>query len=245
MTILISILGILCLGYYLFLLFLQMDFAVIWLLAGVFLTGLGGVNLWLLEQGRNMPAWAFWPLLLASCGALCLFLAVEGCIVSKMTQQGEENLSYVIVLGAQVKGDHPSRALKRRIVKAAEYLEKNPETKAILSGGQGPGEDMTEAECMRQVLTELGISEDRLILEERSTSTKENLIFSARLAPVKEERVGLITQNFHLYRSLKLANKQGYDSVCGIAAPSEWLYQPHFMVREAFAIVKEKLVGNI
>ncbi len=245
MAIIISILGILCLGYYLFLMLLRMDFAVIWLLAGIFLLGLGGVNFWLLEQHGVMHGWIRHLLLAVICMALLFFLVAEGCIVSKMTQQGEPGLEYVIVLGAQVKGDHPSRALKKRILKAAEYLQENPDTRAILSGGQGPGEDITEAECMRQVLVDLGVGEDRLILENRSTSTRENLIYSARLAPVKDAKVGLITQNFHLYRSLKLAAKQGYRNICGIAAPSEWMYQPHFMVREAFALVKEKLVGNI
>ena len=91
----------------------------------------------------------------------------------------------------------------------------------------------------------MGIDKERMILEENSTSTWENLDFCAELAPVKEKRVGLVTQNFHVYRSLKLAKRQGYEKVYGIPAPSQWSYQPHFMVREAFALVKEKLVGNI
>lgn len=72
----------------------------------------------------------------------------------------------------------------------------------------------------------------------------ENLEFSAKLIG-KEKKIGIISQNFHIYRALKLARHQGYRDVCGIAAGSEPLYQPHFMVREAFAIVKEKLTGNI
>jgi uncharacterized SAM-binding protein YcdF (DUF218 family) len=98
---------------------------------------------------------------------------------------------------------------------------------------------------MERELVLLGIEKDRLILEEKSTSTQENLMFSSRLAPVKEAATGLVTQNFHLYRSLRLAKKQGYENLCGIAAPSDWLYQPHFLLRESFALVKEKLSGNI
>ena len=104
---------------------------------------------------------------------------------------------------------------------------------------------MTEAECMRRGLVQRGIDSARLILEDKSTSTKENLIFSSRLADVKNSRTGLVTQNFHIYRSLKLARYQNYKNVFGIAAPSEAIYQPHFLVREGFALVKEKLVGNI
>ena len=81
--------------------------------------------------------------------------------------------------------------------------------------------------------------------EDKSTSTKENLIFSSSLVDVKNGRTGLVTQNFHIYRSLKLAIYQNYKNVFGIAAPSEAIYQPHFLVREGFALVKEKLVGNI
>ena len=69
--------------------------------------------------------------------------------------------------------------------------------------------------------------------------------FSAGLVPLKKAGVGLVTQNFHVYRSVQLARRQQYERVSGIAAPSEPVNFPHFMVREAFALVKEKLVGNL
>lgn len=245
MTTILIILGILCLGYYFFLRSLSMDFAVIWFLAGVFFLGLGSWLFYLYSHEKVMPALIKWLLTGLIIGGLTVFLILEGLIISKMKSQGLENLDYVIVLGAQVKGDRPSRALRRRIETAAEYLKKNPHTMAILSGGQGPGENKTEAKCMQEELVNLGIDDDRLIMEEKSVSTRENLIFSGVLAPVKKSNTGLISQNFHIYRSLQLARHQGYENICGIAAPSEWMYQPHFMVREAFALAKEKLAGNI
>lgn len=245
MMAILIILGTLCLGYYLFLQFFKVDFAIIWLLAFVCLYGTGGWIWWSETHGVFLPVWCRWLLGIFVGIGFVIFLAAEILIASQMTQQGEKDLDYIIVLGAQVKGDRPSRALNKRIIRAAEYLQENPETIAILSGGQGPGEYMTEAECMRRGLVQRGIDSARLILEDKSTSTKENLIFSSRLVDVKNSRTGLVTQNFHIYRSLKLARYQNYKNVCGIAAPSEAIYQPHFLVREGFALVKEKLVGNI
>ena len=245
MMIIVIILGTLCLGYYLFLQLFKVDFAIVWLLASISLYGISVWNWWSDIHAVVLPVWCRWLIGILFGIGIAIFLTAELLIASQMTRQGENNLDYIIVLGAQVKGDRPSRSLNKRIIKAAEYLQENPETIAILSGGQGPGEHMTEAECMRRGLVQRGIDPSRLILEDKSTSTKENLIFSSRLADVKNSRTGLVTQNFHVHRSLKLARHQNYRKVCGIAAPSEAIYQPHFLVREGFALVKEKLVGNI
>lgn len=239
------ILGAFCLVYYIFLQIFGMDFAVIWLAVGV-LAVLSGCILWRTPLWvRTLPGWVKTGTALLLLAGILLFAVLEALILYGMGGRQQENLDYIIVLGAQVRGDHPSRALRKRIETAAHYLHANPSTIAILSGGQGPGEDMAEAQCMGQALEEMGIAKSRLILEERSTSTWENLEFCADIAPVKEARTGLVTQNFHIYRSMKLAKSQQYGDVYGIAAPSEWCWQPHFMVREAFALAKEKLVGNL
>lgn len=245
MTAMMIILGTLCLGYYLFLQFFKVDFAIVWLLASGCLYVISGVIRWSGRHSLIVPVWCRWLFGILLGSGAAIFLAAEILIASQMMQQGEKDLDYIIVLGAQVRGDRPSRSLNKRISKAAEYLRENPGTVAILSGGQGSGEYMTEAECMRRGLIQRGIASTRLILEDKSTSTKENLIFSSRLADVKNSRIGLVTQNFHVYRSLKLAGYQGYRQVCGIAAASEIIYQPHFLVREGFALMKEKLAGNI
>lgn len=237
--------AVLCISYYIFLQILHMDFAVVWLAVGLLLAAGGGWNLWLHSHDAALPMAFKIVLSVVIAAGIFIFLLAEGLIISGMTQPEKKDLDYVIVLGAQVKGERPSRALMKRILRASEYLKENPRTIAILSGGQGPGENITEAECMRQALEKLGISRERLILEEESTSTRENLIYSAQLAPVKTAKTGLITQNFHVYRSGKLAEHQGYRNISLIPAPSEWMYQPHFMVREAFALVKEKVAGNV
>ena len=176
---------------------------------------------------------------------LLVFVIAEGCIVSQMSAEPKEDLDYMIVLGAQVHGERPSRALKLRLEKAAQEWERCGKPTLLLSGGQGDGESITEAECMKRFLVEKGIPEDKMILEDESVSTMENLQFCARLSDCKEKKTGIVSNNFHVYRALKLAKKQGYQDVCGVSAGSDWRYQIHYMVREAFALVKEKIKRNI
>lgn len=244
MEILCIVLGIVCLAYYGLMLAVGMDFSFIWLAGGLVLAGGGGWMKFAKARGIHLPGAVKAVAGIVLAAGLILFLLMEGLILSKMNEKGEENLDYVIVLGAQVRGDAPSKALFRRIKKAEEYLKENPGTIAVLSGGKGNGENISEAQAMYDCLVDAGIEEERLLMEDKSTSTVENLEFSGKLIG-KGAKTGIISQNFHIYRALKLAQHQGYTDVCGIAAGSEPLYQPHFMVREAFAIIKEKLTGNI
>lgn len=153
-------------------------------------------------------------------------------------------LEYLIVLGAHINGTEPSRALQNRLNTAMEYLEKNPKTLVVVSGGKGSDEDISEAEAMGKYLICRGIAAERIILEDQSTNTVENLKFTAKLIS-KEAKIGIVTNDFHIYRSLKLAKKQGYTSVCGISAPSVPLYQPYYVLREILAMIKEWLFHNI
>ncbi|MDO5423569.1 MAG: ElyC/SanA/YdcF family protein [Eubacteriales bacterium] len=235
------ILGAACLVYFGFLAAVSMDFGIIWLAAGaVFLAaGIFWKRILELPFGVKLAAGIF----LGIC--LVVFLFVEALIGKSMLEKPESGLDKIVVLGAQVRGKTPSRALTKRLEKALSYLEENPQTAAVLSGGQGEGEEITEAQAMYEWLTARGISEDRLLLEERSTSTEENLRFSAELLDPQTDRVGILTNNFHVFRAVSLAKKQGYAHAYGIAAPSDPRYQVHYLVREFFALVKEKLKGNL
>ena len=99
------------------------------------------------------------------------------------------------MLGAHVDGTRLSMALLERTRRALQYLENNPDTKAVLSGGQGRGEAVSEAKAMYDYLTGHGISRERLILEERSTNTKENLDFSLEKIGDLNKSVGVVTNN--------------------------------------------------
>ena len=98
------------------------------------------------------------------CIGIVSFVLVEGCVISQMHAKGKAGLDYIIVLGAQVRENGPSPVLKYRLDKAVEYLEENPDTICIVSGGQGKNEPWSEAQGMAQYLKTQGIDENRIRL---------------------------------------------------------------------------------
>ncbi len=240
--------GIVCLAYYLLIVVyagITADFAWFWMVLAAVLEG-GAV---LIRYGGKHPG--FFPgWLKYAVSALVLlgvvgFTLLCGLVISGMKTVARKNLDYVVVLGAHVKGDVPSKALELRLKAALKYARENEDTILILSGGQGFGEDITEAKCMENYLIAHGISRERLVLEEKSTNTKENLKFSDELTGCSQKNTGILSNNFHVYRAVKLASKLGYEHPYGIAAASDPVMQVHYVVRETAALVKEKLCGNI
>ena len=148
---------------------------------------------------------------------------------------------YIIILGARVKGEIPSLALQYRIDAAANYMKRNQETIAIASGGQGPGEDITEAEAIKRGLLAHGISSNRIVLEDKSTDTVENIRFSKKLIPDHLETGLLVTNDYHLYRAKSIAKDQGL-SLNGIPAETPTIAIPKSYAREYLAITKYYLV---
>ena len=252
MEVVLSILGIFCFGYFLacgIYAGFGASFLMIWPVAGVLCLGVvfslrmhrSGRWLWQLPHSVKMVLGC-----VVLVGAL-IFAVMEGLIVSQMYAKGETDLDYVLVLGAQVRGDHVSRALEDRLKTAKAYLEENPETKAVLSGGQGPGENLTEAQAMYDWLVAHDVAADRLIMEDRSTTTWENMTFSKALIPedAGQVHIGIVTNNFHVYRGVMLAKRCGFTNACGIAAKSHSLMQLHFMVREGIALAKDIVRGIV
>lgn len=174
-----------------------------------------------------------------------LFVIVEGCILSRFHDKGKANLDYIIVLGAQMKPAGPSAVLKFRLDEAYDYLTINENTICILSGGQGSNEPCSEAEGMYQYLTERGIAPERLMKEEQSTNTSENIAYSMALIGRNDVSVGIVTNNFHVFRGVHLAKAAGIQDVCGIAARSNVWFQLNNMVREFFGIMKDLVCGNL
>lgn len=173
-----------------------------------------------------------------------LFALIEGLIIKTGYEQPAEGADYVIVLGAQVNGTKVSKALRYRLDAAYSYALENEDTKVIVSGGQGEGEDVSEAQAMHDYLVDKGLDETRILMEEESTNTKENIEFSKHfLHP--DDYVVIVTNRFHLYRGTQIARNQLAAKVEGLGAETGTALFINYYVREAFAIVKDILVGNI
>ena len=116
--------------------------------------------------------------------------------------------------------------------------------KIIVSGGQGNGEDISEAQAMYDYLVQNGIPADIIIKEDKSTNTEENFRFSEKFIEDKSAKIGIVTNNFHIYRAKKLAHAKGLDNITGIPASSDNVLFINYMVRESIGIVKDYLCGN-
>ncbi|WP_203362386.1 YdcF family protein [Bacillus sp. REN10] len=151
------------------------------------------------------------------------------------------NAAHLLVLGAKVNGTEMSLSLQYRVNTALDYLKKNPQSKVIVSGGQGPGEEITEAEAMKRFFIENGIPKDKILVEDESTSTYENIIFSKKKFKIKEAVI--VTSDFHLYRAKKLAEQQGLKAYT-LAAPTPEITKVQAYIREFAAITKMFLTGK-
>ena len=191
------------------------------------------------ERVGRLPRWlraAGWLLFAAGFG---LLLVVEGLIFSEYNAVPEPGADYLIVLGAQWKPEGPSDVLRRRLDRAIQYLRENPDTVVIASGGQGNDEPM------RQYLVAAGISDERIFMEATSSTTLENLMFSGRLLDREKDRVVIVTNNFHMFRALRLARKQGYRHVEGLAASASTGMVPNNLLREFMGIVLQFVLGQL
>ncbi|MBS9803362.1 YdcF family protein [Bacillus cereus] len=157
----------------------------------------------------------------------------------RMNKVAREKLSYhspyVLILGAKLFGDRPSLSLQNRLDVALEYLFSHPEAKVIVSGGQGEDEDIPEAHSMRNYLMVHGIDESRILIEDQSTNTYENLKFSMDLYNV--EHAVVVSNTYHLYRTKIIAKRLGMKMEA-LAAETPMRSKRKMYVREYAAIMK-------
>lgn len=174
--------------------------------------------------------------------------ATEAVIIRYSFGTPEESVDYVVVLGAKIRDSGPSASLWDRIHGAYDYLSAHPDVVAVLSGGQGADEPIPEAQAMYDELVKLGIDENRLWVEDQATSTWENLNFSLDLIEAKTgirpETLGVISSEYHLFRSSLFAKKCGVDFV-GIPAKTTQPGQKinHFM-REVAGVWHFLILGG-
>ena len=169
------------------------------------------------------------------------FIMIEALILIEGSKKPANRVDYVFVLGARLYGSVPSPALRERLDAVSDYLTENEDVKVVVSGGQGEDEDIPEAEAMAKYLVNNGIKENRIILENQSTSTFENLQFSLdtiREFDDKEDLdVLIVTNKYHIFRAKFLAKRLGMNPY-GLPAkiPPTIVIQSY--IREYFAVVK-------
>ncbi len=240
------LLGIAFIAYYVIeALFVGFAFSLLWLwgAAGVLCLVCAALTK---KYGRlPLPKWLFRSICAVLVLIFAVFAVLEGFIISEMGAKGEDGLDYIVVLGARVnKNGVPSKPLYWRIDAAEEYLHSNPDTVAILSGGKGADEPMSEAQCMFDTLVARGIDESRLLMEDKSTSTNENIRYSLALMEAGAS-FGVVTNNFHVFRAVRIAEEVSGREVSGIASRYLDALLIHYMAREAVGIAKDTLAGNM
>lgn len=187
-------------------------------------------------------------LLIAFCAGLALFLAMERLVLSgARSDEVPEDISCIIVLGAGVNGTEPSWILRSRLNEALHLALQYPDIPIIVSGSQGAGEAISEAECMYRALVENRVPAERIWKEEQATSTRTNFAYSYALMRERgldpSQPFAFVTSDFHMYRAKLLADA---PSACGVAAELQggWYGTAltlNYYVREAFALANEYL----
>lgn len=245
--ILFKLLGIISLLYYVVCIAFAgfgLSFVWIWLL----LAGFCFVRVYMLTrkmQGRekwHAPKWLVNIYRICLVAGIGVFVFVEAQVVAGMNTAPQKDLEYIIVLGAEIRGTTPTRPLKLRIQTAYDYMMDNPDTILIASGGKGWDEQISEAECIRNTLVEMGLAESRILLEDKSRDTEENIRNSYEIIQEKDCKVGIVTNGFHIWRSMEIAKSQGCENVSGVPAKTLMPVGIHYVVREFFGFVKWKFL---
>ena len=169
-------------------------------------------------------------------------------ILIGVKSQPAVSCDYLIVLGAGVEGDTPSPILQDRIEMAYAYLTEHPDTICIATGGKGDDENIAEAQCIFNHLTAMGIGEDRIWMEDQATSTVENFQYSIALLEEETgsvpESVGVLSNEFHLFRASLMAKKQGLKPIFVAAPTSNTGVRIGYTIREIFVLWNYLILGG-
>ena len=187
-------------------------------------------------------------LLVLLCIVVLAFGITEGFIVKASFGDPHQHCDYFVVLGAKVRESGPSVSLWDRIYGAEEYMKAHPDVIAIVSGGQGDDEPMTEGQAMYDELVKLGIQPQRIWIEDRATSTRENISFALDLIEEKTgsrpHTLGVVSSEYHLFRAGLIAESCGVDFV-GIPARTSRLSQfINHMMREVAGVWQYMILGG-
>ncbi len=151
------------------------------------------------------------------------------------------NEDAVIVLGSGIRGELLTVGLKNRLDRAVEIYNENPDVIIIVSGGQGPQEDITEALAMERYLLSCSVASDRIIKEEKATSTYENFYYSRQILEelfASDYNVAFVTNEYHVFRAGSLAEIAGIEDAAHAHSNTKWYTVIPSCIRECMAVVK-------
>ncbi len=196
-----------------------------------------------------LPGWGRWALAALLVIGCAVFAVLEIPIVKEAKTDANPKADYVIVLGAKVNGTMPSRSMLERLRAALDYLQTYPEAVAVVSGGQGDDEGVSEAAAMQTWLVNQGIDPARVLLEDRSETTRENLENSFEIIRQSggdpASGVAIVTSEYHLWRAKLMAEALGAKPL-GVAAKTGWIdLRLNYFIREAFAAAYMRVAGTL
>lgn len=229
---------------------LASKFHLFWLALGLLLWIAAFTVRHMKKHDMHLPYAVKLPAAVIFLAGLFVFAVLEAHIIVGACSSPKAQADYMIILGCQVRGEKISKMLKYRLDAALAYLKDNEGTTVIVSGGQGAGENISEALAMQRYLAANGIDESRIIMEDQSTSTVENIRYSRELieengADASLAEVIIVSNNFHVSRGVGIAKKQGIENASPLAAKCDAGMIPAYYVREALAEAKDLVMGNM
>lgn len=173
-------------------------------------------------------------------------LCAEVLLVGFLAAYGQSDTAtyredVVIILGAGVHGDRVSVPLQMRLNAAVRYHKRNPDALLVVTGGQGFQETVTEASAMEKYLLSRGVAADRIVKEEKATSTEENMRFSKEILDARlgtDYETVVVTNNFHIYRGASIAKAAGLKNITHLHAGLQWYNLAPCYLRESLAVLK-------
>lgn len=175
---------------------------------------------------------------------MVLFIILESCMVFYPKKDKSTDCDYIIVLGALVHKKTITKSLQDRLDTCLEYLkDTDDDCYIVVSGGQGRGEDITEASAMKSYLISKGLDKDRIIEEDRSKTTNENFLYSKKIIEknsnkdINDLNIKVVTTDFHTLRSKIISSKSGYKNVTFYTAKSNYKLSILNYTREFFALI--------
>ena len=185
-------------------------------------------------------------LLAGIAGGLVLFAVLESWVISWARTDSDTPVAAVVVLGAGVNGTVPSLSLQVRLEAALDYIADKPDIPIVVTGSQGPGEDISEARCMADWLIGHGVAADRILLEDQADNTEENIEFSQRMLRDNgidvTSNIAVVTSDYHLCRASLLWSVPWMVPVAAHMPEAYWPLTVNYFIREAFAVAAEVLL---